>query len=711
MKQTILLRRKRMVWMEKGTDMLPVKYMATALKNLESLGFTFSKPLIDVLTTLSIEEFVSFFQQTILDVKNIIGAHAVFRPMYPNFPSQVMEADEAELYWNAIIHYLDSFVHDVTGLKTDGSLPAYTKDERFPLLDRVDLEVINLAPASSFDTMIHQIIASNSSLSVADQEDVEWVIKTYSPEQIASSILPECIPMKETIAFVAGALLNHQKADIEQLSRFFNTSTDVLRLAVFFSGGDVSLAAVTKFRKFKRRERRFILGLLEACPSLTEDMLRYKKEWIRLGEILHPGEYAHNYPHAKKAFDVLRNSLDFETFSSKLEKAIERKDINLCVALLRSRPGEFARRLDHLIRLSHCPEEVISAFSDVADSVTTPVLLQLATHFKHRHLFQPTRTFFPKGNVGKVQLVENALVPLDRELSLSASRLCEEALQRRFSKLPPLGHAYIDERLKEQLVPFAQRSASKSLRSLVRGSKLNLPEGDTIRFFTWWKEGPLLNGGNSDRIDIDLSAVIYSEEWEVLDHISFTNLKSTKFHSVHSGDITSAPHGACEFIDMHISSIEENGGRYVTMSLQSYTDQSFVSMPECFAGWMSREEPNSGEVFEPSTVQDKVDLTANTIISIPVILDLFERKVIWADVALKAFPHVSNTVENNKDGLIAIGKALSSLIKPNLYDLFTLHAQSRGEMADDPKKADVIFSLHDGLTPFDQEKILAEFLI
>ena len=49
---------------------------------------------------------------------------------------------------------------------------------------------------------------------------------------------------------------------------------------------------------------------------------------------------------------------------------------------------------------------------------------------------------------------------------------------------------------------------------------------------------------------------------------------------------------------------------------------------------MVRQYPGSGEIFEPSTVQDKVDITADTQISIPVILDLKERKLIWTDLSL-----------------------------------------------------------------------------
>jgi hypothetical protein len=97
---------------------------------------------------------------------------------------------------------------------------------------------------------------------------------------------------------------------------------------------------------------------------------------------------------------------------------------------------------------------------------------------------------------------------------------------------------------------------------------------------------------------------------------------------VHSGDITAAPRGACEFIDIDIPSVLNYGGRYVVASLNSFTSQPYCDLPECFAGWMMRKNPGSGEIFEPAMVVDKVDLAAETEIAIPVILDLKERMVI-----------------------------------------------------------------------------------
>ena len=133
------------------------------------------------------------------------------------------------------------------------------------------------------------------------------------------------------------------------------TATDVLRLAVALSGGDVSLATPCEFGKFRRAERALLLGWVERAGSRTEDMLRWKGRWVRLGERLHPGEYAGRFPQAAAAFDVLRNDRPFETFNGRVEAALARGDAAAVLELLDARPGELARRLDHLARTAADP--------------------------------------------------------------------------------------------------------------------------------------------------------------------------------------------------------------------------------------------------------------------------------------------------------------------------------------------------------------------
>ncbi|WP_088548230.1 TerD family protein [Paenibacillus aquistagni] len=696
--QTIYLRRahKLVVNQEAHANQLPNAHLASAMKNIEHLGFTFSPLLMQAVRTLPVDQFEALYRQLVADLKVMVGAHVAYKPMYPNFPMQVMEEEDAELYLHALYHYCTL------------ELLQYEVRERLPLLDKVKLTVVDLGTEAAFYTMIRQLIQANGSISETDKEDIDTVIAQANPDRLAE-ILPAEIPFKENVAFVAGSLYKHDKANVELLGRYIKTATDVLRLAAAWSEGDVSLAEPTHFRKFKRPERRLLLGLLEQCGSITEDMLRYKERWVRLGEILHPSEYKARYTRCKEAFDILRNDKPFATFNGSVEVAFQYNLIWNLIELLMKRPGEFARRLDQLLRKNEQTEYVILAFGEVANQVATPVLLQVKSHFAHRHEQQDQRTFFPKGNVARAYAIPNTLPPIEALVCHAIVNLCDQVLEERFSAMAPLGKTYVDPKLKTYLVPFSQRSASKSLRTIVRGSRVPMPEGDTIRFFNWWKEG-IVQGKPTGRVDIDLSSVMYDHNWEYVEHISYTNLRSSKYQAVHSGDIVAAPHGACEFIDLHIPSIVEYGGRYVVTALYSYTDQPYCDLPACFVGWMMRKKPGSGEIFEPATVVDKIDVTANTQIAIPVILDLVERTVIWTDLSLTRHPFHYNNVENNQKGMVLMGKAMSTLQKPDLHDLFTLHAKARGQLVASADEADTIFSVDQGVTPFDLEEIMAEYL-
>jgi hypothetical protein len=485
------------------------------------------------------------------------------------------------------------------------------------------------------------------------------------------------------------------------LDAHVKTATDVLRLAVALSAGDVSLATACKFGKFRRAERGLLLGWIERAENRTEDMLRWKPRWIRLGERLHPGEYAARFPKTAAAFDVLRNDREFRTFNGKVETALVKRDTDAVLELLDARPGELARRLDHLVRTSEKGATVVERFSARAEKVSTLVLLQVMTHFRHRNSPAPLRTFFPKGEVGNLFATDKPLPKVPGDAVQALAHICERTLVARFAKLPALGTCYLDPRLKSYLVPFSQRSASKALRTLVRGSRLPLSECHTLRFFVWWKNG---NG----RVDIDLSAAMYDANYGYIDTLAYYNLKNFGAH--HSGDITDAPKGAAEFIDVDLAKCAERKVRFVVMSLSSFTQQPYCDLPECFAGWMAREKPNSGEIFEPKTVVDKVDIASNTKMCLPAIFDLANREVIWSDIALSTHPRFANNVHNHLSGVSLMLRALTQLRKTDLYTLFALHVRARGSEVPTANAAKTVFAVDRGVTPFDLDRIAADFL-
>ncbi|MBR8655294.1 TerD family protein, partial [Achromobacter sp. Marseille-Q0513] len=387
------------------------------------------------------------------------------------------------------------------------------------------------------------------------------------------------------------------------------------------------------------------------------------------------------------------------SFGSRVETLLAQRHIAALTPLLQQRPGEFARRLDVTLRRSTEPDAVLDAFETVAAQASTPILLQVLAQARAPRPL-PLRAFTPKGALAKVYGIQDRREPLAPEVLARAARICQDALIKRFASLPPLGRSFVDPALRDYIVPLAQRAASKSLRTLVRGSRLPLPDTRFIRLFLWWKNGRA-------RTDIDLSAAFFDANFVFMQTVAYYNLKG--FGGYHSGDIVDAPQGASEFIDLDIDALVEKGIRYVVTSINSYTQQPYCDLPECFAGWMARADLASGEVYEPRTVVDRIDIASDTQICLPFVMDLHERRVIWADLGLTSTPRWNN-VRNNLSGVSLMLRALVHTPRPDLETLFDLHARARGERMETPQQAETVFAPHQGITPFDVDVIRSRFL-
>jgi hypothetical protein len=93
---------------------------------------------------------------------------------------------------------------------------------------------------------------------------------------------------------------------------------------------------------------------------------------------------------------------------------------------------------------------------------------------------------------------------------------------------------------------------------------------------------------------------------------------------------------------------------------------------------------------------------------LPAIFDLVEREVIWADIALTGNARWSNNVAGNLRGIGLMVRSMTTLRKTNLETLFGLHVRARGFVVDSPEKAETVFAVDRGLTPFDLDRIAAE---
>lgn len=703
-KNSILLRRKNAVIVDTASNCNTSKnstesYVVTMMKNIESLGFVFSKDLYETLLLLPVKALNEFYLELVPELKALKGASVEYNPMYPNFPKQVIEAEQLDLFFNAIVHYW-----------SEGTLyPVSEKQERLPLFENTEHTVIELGSDEMVDDIFKNLCMSKTSLSDSDKEDLVWIFENSSSAEI-----PNDIPLKENAALIGCLYIkNRPDVSIQTLSSIMKTPTDILRLATAMSDGDISLKTNTKFVSFKRSERKLLLELLEGTKSIEEDMNRYKNRWIRLGERLHPSEYP-QFVNVNKVFEKLRNGVKIETFGGRVDKAIADGNMTETLKLLAARPGELARKLDFLLRNAGNEQTaVISTFQSVAKQVSTPVLLQVREHFTNRDNGNAYRIFFPKGRLADSYAADNTLPPIESRYSDAIVNICEHALIDAYSSKEFLGNTYVSEALKQYIVPFSQRSASKAARTLVRGSRMNFsPDAKTIRAFIWW------TNVEKQRVDVDLSVTVFDNEWNAVKMVDYHNLYSESFGITHSGDITNGGDingkGVAEFLDINIQKLTNAGGRYAVFQVYNYSGLKFSSMKNARFGWMEREDAQSGEIFEPSTVKQSMDLMSESTVCVPVIFDCETREIIWCDMNLSLsaarYDRGGNNAASNLSSVAAACYAMVNMQKPNLYDLAMLHVKARGIPVDNKEDADTIFDVDTGITPFDTDLIVSELL-
>ncbi len=691
-----ILYSKGIIILEKKNSINKSKYVDFILKNIKQFGITFNEDLIDVLNTYDDCEAEQFYKEFSAFIIQKLRTDIFHQPMYPGFPKQVFEERIENLVFNALIHYM-SF-----GIIKPFYEREYIARFKQDCKNRNKLKVISLGTIEDAERVFVNLASANTSISDEDKEVIKYFIESYKDKAI--NLLPQVIPIKENAAYIASIIMKNIVPYENIVKKYIKTSTDVLRLAAALSEGDISLGKVSRFISFKRSERKLMLSIIDADNNNEENMIKYKNEFIRLGEKLHPGEYKKKFNKAYEVFYKLRNNIKIETFNGALESAVKDNNIEYAVKMLKSRPGIFARNLDRLLRKSSNCQFILDNFRECAQEVSSSVLLVVRDHFLNRLEQEDLRTFFIKGKVCKLYAKDNDCENIDYDICMKAAEICSEALENIYKERKSLGRVYIDEKLKNYKVPFAQRSASKALKTVARGSRMKIDGyGDTIRFFLYWKEP------KNERVDIDLSAVIYDEKWSKVFEIAYYNLRNKKLNCVHSGDITAAPHGASEFIDIDMKRVREAGGRYVVFAINAFTNTKFCDMPQCFTGWMMREYPDSGEIYDPCAVENKIDISSDTTICIPVIADVFNHEIIWCDIALENMG-ILNNVKQNNPGIISMGKALTNLKKPNLYDLFYLNAKARGNIVWEKEDADIIFSLEEGITPFDSDEIISNYL-
>jgi stress response protein SCP2 len=445
---------------------------------------------------------------------------------------------------------------------------------------------------------------------------------------------PEKIPVRENKAVINSVRL----ADGQEL--LVDTVTDILRLAAYLSDGDVSLQEKVKFKSFNRSVRRQLVNSLDnivrKSAAKLGDVYKHREQFKRLGERLHVYEFA-DYKYAHRVFETARDGSN-NSFESKVEKAFTSGDNNKVVALLKKNPGLFVRSFNRLLLQSRLGDlnAIVISLEEVLPKVNTPVVVGLRQYLENRKEQKTNRIFINRKGTGKV--VEDMQPVLGSVLVNPIIEILDKEVTSRL----PEGIYIVDEDVLNVALPLSNKQTNDGFAVLPRGS-IDTVRGHVLRFFTYWRE-------KGNRTDYDLSALFLDKDLNLVDQVSFTNLRGQGV--VSSGDITSAPHGASEFIDVEFSKLKDNI-KYIVPQVNVYAGEGFDEIDESFFGYMSRDVEQMGKPFEAKTVKTKAEMRGKNRVALPLIFIKNEGipgkswTVKWLNASLKGHSW-NNRVENNK---------------------------------------------------------------
>lgn len=648
MNSTNILLRHNFVSIPAGKSLVGNEAIATILMNLSYYGYGLSVDAYKSLLTLGPIELAAWWSDIETELKVLSGANLKMGGfvVYKNFPAEVLEKTEAE-YWIPQILMYWGF---------DKSYFTQPVKPRAKMSEQPKCRVLRLAKKNTEKDILGSLCAS-----AARWKDEEFQDVLFLSQELPINFAK--LAFKENLVKVATHFMSSgRKIKID-------TATDVLRLAAGLSDGDVALREKFKFRSFKKPERRYLLSTLEQCDNLAEDVARRPELWKRFFHNLHAGDYAKAYPRVCEIADQLYRGQTC-TFNALIERLILQKDSSV-LHVLTARPGDFRRRLVHMLDLFG--DKAAEAF--VADAVisklTTHQVVSLRTYLETVNS-RYHRCFPPKGNWTKLQIGEARWV-LEKHVSLISDAL-GKALAKRLPLIKKLDDA-------ASMIKLPSNDGEVSPYN--RGTVFPIPKDvEFIRTASYWQN---TKGGVTW---FDNGWNFFDQNWKSLgaccwNMATFPSLGwravAKDSGAVFSGDpinTTEMKGRAAQLIDLYPQKLKAQGVRYAVWNILCYSRLAFSAVEDVFAALQWGKDPQKGKLFEPSRCQLQLPLKGDSMTKYVCVIDLETMEMIYIDANLHGN---TSSAESNSKSLEANMPAFMEYIKslPSVHDLFRESVDTR----------------------------------
>ena len=531
------------------------------------------------------------------------------------------------------------------------------------------LKELRLFDIEDMKGVFSSLLYSSTPLDATQMDSLELLLQVFP--------LPENpdVTMKETAMLVVRTLVGQDRA--EEASGLLETPTDILRylwyektghlqiiepktlaahagklyshmLPPLDRGADAAVAMKEHLRlKYDRkaclRFARWMNALPMSSRQAAENMNPKRGMWVRMIRALRLAEYSHKpgFDHLAEILDVFYKQ-DYSTWQGQLERARLDNDADTTLAMLKERPGLFARCL-FATMLRFGSDRVLAAFDEIADRLPTRLLLSLGNGAES--YFDPEGIRIARPITGVTyRIAPNRLLLLyddeEREAMVKAvSDIYLSSMGRRFAAQKTQARTiFVDPSLYHVPVSVGDRTTTiQDTSCALMGTRFPV-EGDSVRLFLQWGKGL-----HAQHLDMDLSCRILFPH-QVPQVCSYFSL--TCMGAKHSGDIRSIPEkvGTAEYIELSLPELEAGGAEYVIFTCNAYSYGALS--PNLVVGWMDSAYPmkiseKTGVAYDPSCVQHMIRVSEGNLSKGLVfgVLVVARREIVWLEM-----PFTSQTI-------------------------------------------------------------------
>ncbi len=610
--EKLLLDALRIVPYKKGDVVLTNANIVKAVtmnENLGSLGFTL-KPsdLVEMAASSSLDGFYDKVSSMMSTVKA--------KPMYPDFPTQVMNMDEAQFRFHQMVHYFSTYgIGLLTGQEVlHGWLPAeaglVSDTEKTETDDRLlQAEAIGLIDEKEMYTVpFEQILSKRERMTDMEREIVKRCALSSQIDFSRKYAIPFKKNLEDIFSVIAEAGASGKISRQEASNMLYN---------ICQHPGDVTrnvhrYLAAHKYHLRTAEKKMFIDVYERYTPAAFRENISVSnrnRDFVR--EIFKHIDFA-KYAHNQEMVRSLREIDSLYAWEGRARKKIEQHGPD-AIRFAAQRPGMMLRMISFALRNGYSQEEIFAELVkqcgqlsmqtlvsqlNLPDKVAAPMgyiekkraayldfekasrAMNCVSPDDHSKKAEAIRSRFNKTNqrFGAIETDEARRSEEAQATRPAQKAVCRDVLKAKMEILDtPIRGKNIY--LNQDVYCFDKLAADPSKKSMSQGYlprdvvKKIPDDAKAVRFFVYWND--------SCEVDVDLHVRGITRYGRPI-HVGWYGDYSRN-GITHSGDITHSD--AAEYIDINFANSD---AKEVSLDLDLYDGRdNFSQLAECYGGVMA----------------------------------------------------------------------------------------------------------------------------